>query len=362
MRSLTQVFLTACFALIVSVFPAFSQASSSTAELRGLVTDAAGAAVPNATVTLTDTGKGTSRTATTDDEGNYIFLAVPPSDYELKVEAAGRGFAASSTRVTLTVGQRSDFPVQLSVTGVTESVNVVAGAEVVETDRTQQSSVINAQQITNLPISRRNYLDYALLTPGVTDSDNIAELFGQAHNNYRACAGTKPYNLRDDSPDGTGKNDGAFFWQSSVRSADLRDGTTHTALFSERCLGDSSRPDPKGDYYLTDSSLETCGRAGPLATPRLTNKVEWSGERWSDGNVCYTRYGHAFTPNKNSCLLGGSEDYDGQILVTASSRHPGGVNVQLADGSGRFVKDSVDPKVWTALGSVAGGEVIGGDY
>nr|MBA3767144.1 carboxypeptidase regulatory-like domain-containing protein [Acidobacteriota bacterium] len=175
MRSLAQIFLMAFFLFAVGVFPAFSQASSSTAELRGLVTDSTGAVILNATVTLTDTGKGTSRTATTDDEGNYIFLAVPPSDYELKVEAAGRGFAASSTRVTLTVGQRSDIPVQLSATGVTEAVNVIAGAEVVETDRTQQSSVINEQQITNLPISRRNYLDYALLTPGVTDSDNIAD-------------------------------------------------------------------------------------------------------------------------------------------------------------------------------------------
>ncbi|MCA1626514.1 MAG: carboxypeptidase regulatory-like domain-containing protein, partial [Acidobacteria bacterium] len=175
MNSLTKLFLLAVLVLTAGVVPAFSQASSSTAELRGQVTDSTGALVPNATVTLIDTGKGTNRTANTDEDGQYVFLAVPPSDYELKVEAAGSGFAASTTRVTLTVGQQANLPVQLTASGVAESINVVAGAEVVETDRTQQSSVIDERQITNLPISRRNYLDYALLTPGVTDSDNIAD-------------------------------------------------------------------------------------------------------------------------------------------------------------------------------------------
>ena len=175
MRSLTHVFLTALVVCVIGVSPAFSQASSSTAELRGQVTDSAGAAVPNATVRITDVGKGTSRTTTTDAEGNYIFLNLLPSAYELKVEAAASGFAPSSTRIELTVGQQANIPVQLGVGTVAATIDVVAGAEVVDTDRTQQSSVVDARQITNLPISRRNYLDYALLTPGVNDSDNIAD-------------------------------------------------------------------------------------------------------------------------------------------------------------------------------------------
>jgi hypothetical protein len=174
MRSLTHLFLTLLFVLVIGVSPAFSQASSSTAELRGQVTDTAGAAVPNATVTITDTGKGTSRTATTDSEGNYVFLNLLPSSYELKVEAATRGFAPSTTRIELTVGQQANIPVQLGA-NVSATINIVGGQEVVETDRTQQSSVVDERQITNLPISRRNYLDYALLTPGVSDADNISD-------------------------------------------------------------------------------------------------------------------------------------------------------------------------------------------
>ena len=175
MRSLTQVFLTVFFVFVAGVAPAFSQASSSTAELRGQVTDTVGAAVPNATVTVTDIGKGTRRSTTTDEDGNYIFLNLPPSSYELKVEAAAGGFAPGTTQIELTVGQQANIPIQLGAGGIIENVDVVAGAEVVETDRTQQSSVVDIRQITNLPISRRNYLDYALLTPGVSDADNIAD-------------------------------------------------------------------------------------------------------------------------------------------------------------------------------------------
>ncbi|HEY0173772.1 MAG TPA: TonB-dependent receptor [Pyrinomonadaceae bacterium] len=175
MRSLTQLFLAALLVAAAGVSPAFSQASSSTAELRGQVTDSSGAAVPNASVTITDTAKGTSRTTQTDAEGNYVFLNLLPSSYELKVAAASGGFAPGSTRVELTVGQQANIPVQLSAQGIQESVDIVAGGEVVDTDRTQQSTVIGAGQITNLPISRRNYLDYALLTPGVSDADNIAD-------------------------------------------------------------------------------------------------------------------------------------------------------------------------------------------
>jgi hypothetical protein len=174
MRSLTR-FVSAAFLLLAfGVSPAFPQASSSTAELRGQVTDSAGAAVPNAAVTITDLSKGTSRTTQTDAEGNYVFLNLLPSAYELKVAASG-GFAPSTTRVELTVGQQANLPFQLGAKGIEEAVEVVAGGEVVDTDRTQQSSVIGAAQITNLPISRRNYLDYALLTPGVSDADNIAD-------------------------------------------------------------------------------------------------------------------------------------------------------------------------------------------
>src|ERR1044071_6844577 len=102
MRSTTRFCLTALLLLAFGVSTAFSQASSSTAELRGQVTDSAGAVVPNATVTITDLAKGTGRTTQTDAEGNYVFLNLLPSSYELTVTAASGGFAPGTMRVDLT--------------------------------------------------------------------------------------------------------------------------------------------------------------------------------------------------------------------------------------------------------------------
>jgi len=159
--------------MIASQTAALAQASSSAAELRGQVTDASGAAIPNAKLTLTDAVKGTARNATSDGAGNYFFLGLLPSSYDLKVEA--QGFEASTTRLELTVGQQANIPIKLAAGKVEIQVDVVAGAEVVDTTRTEQSSTVDAKQISNLPINRRNFLDYALLTPGVTDADNIAD-------------------------------------------------------------------------------------------------------------------------------------------------------------------------------------------
>jgi len=97
-------------ALIAGATATFAQASSSMAELRGQVTDPYGAAIANAKLTLTDLVKGSSRVAASDGEGAYVFLGMPPSSYELQVEA--HGFSASATRIELTVvrGRRDRKP------------------------------------------------------------------------------------------------------------------------------------------------------------------------------------------------------------------------------------------------------------
>jgi prepilin-type processing-associated H-X9-DG protein len=156
----------------------------------------------------------------------------------------------------------------------------------------------------------------------------------------------------------TGRNNGAFWYQSGVRVAAMTDGTSSTAVFSERCLGNSQSADRLADYYLSSDSLTACLASTPLGTPRFTSPYEWSGERWGDGNALYTRYHHIFPPLSVSCLLGGSEDFDSPVVVTATSRHPGGVNLSMADGSVRFVKQTVAARVWQAIGTVAGSEIV----
>lgn len=171
MKKISKIFLLGLF-LSLSAAGVFAQATA-TSELRGVVTDVNGAAVSGATVTATDNNKGTTRTVTTDENGNYVVLSLLPSTYTVKVEASG--FAPSTiNNVLLEVAQQAAIDVKLAVGTVGAVVDVLQGDEIlVETERTQQSTVISGRQLQNLPINRRNFLDFALLTPGVTDADNI---------------------------------------------------------------------------------------------------------------------------------------------------------------------------------------------
>ncbi|MGC8640283.1 MAG: DUF1559 domain-containing protein [Isosphaeraceae bacterium] len=191
-----------------------------------------------------------------------------------------------------------------------------------------------------------------------SDSDQIGDLVG--HNSYRGSAGTLPYNLKNDSPDLTGRNTGVFWYQSSVGTNAIRDGTSATAMASERCLGVPAHPDVRADFYVTAPTIAACSHASPTQASRYVNSVEWSGGRWGDGCMFYTRYHSIFTPNQPSCNFG-SDDYDGQVIATATSRHPGGVNLLLADGSVRFVKNTIDLRIWQALATIAGGEITGAE-
>ena len=81
------------------------------------------------------------------------------------------------------------------------------------------------------------------------------------------CAGTLPINLIDDPVRITGRNDGAFWFQSAVTISAIRDGTSSTAAFSERCLGNSIQPDPLGDVYEVSPTLAACaGKPGHNAS------------------------------------------------------------------------------------------------
>jgi prepilin-type processing-associated H-X9-DG protein len=83
-----------------------------------------------------------------------------------------------------------------------------------------------------------------------------------------------------------------------------------------------------------------------------------------NGNVCYT---HVMTPNGNNCAFPfvhvgrGPDNNHPMGALTASSRHPGGVNVMFVDGSVHWIKSSISPNAWWALGTINGGEVLSSD-
>lgn len=153
---------------------AFAQAGGSTAEIKGKITDPTGSVIAGATITATDSEKSISRTGSSDENGEYRLLSLPPGNYQLKVEAPGFKAQLEST-VQITVGQTATHDYSLEVGTVTEMVNITSEGPVIEPERTQQSNTINEQSIRNLPIDRRDYLTFTLLTPGVVDSNALAD-------------------------------------------------------------------------------------------------------------------------------------------------------------------------------------------
>ena len=168
MKTIFGIWILICLGLI----SALAQ-TSATAELRGTVTDPNGGALAGATVTATDNNKGSTRTVTTDEQGNYVILSLPPSTYTVKVTASG--FASKTfNNVLLEVGQQLALDSAMTLGNVDAVVDVLSDEQqLVDTERTQQSTVISSRQLNNLPINRRNFLDFALLTPGVNDADNV---------------------------------------------------------------------------------------------------------------------------------------------------------------------------------------------
>ena len=153
--------------LLLSANAAFGQAQANAADLQGTVKDSTGAVVPNANVTARNPATNVSRTVTTNDEGFYRIVAVPPGDYEVTVEAPNFKKAVL-TKVTVTVGQAADIDVVLEPGQISESVTISeATADIIETSKTAVATTIDQQRINNLPINERNYLSFALTTSTV---------------------------------------------------------------------------------------------------------------------------------------------------------------------------------------------------
>jgi hypothetical protein len=135
--------------------------------ISGTVSDSSGAVIPAAQVAVRDTQTGISRTTATNSQGFYEFLNVKPSTYELTVEM--KGFDKAIKRdISVVVGHEAHFDVTLTPGNVSETIEVKTEVPLIEPDKTNVSYSIDKQQIENLPLQGRQFLDLALLTPGVT--------------------------------------------------------------------------------------------------------------------------------------------------------------------------------------------------
>ena len=148
----------------VGVLPAGAQAGAG--EITGLVKDQAGAAVPGATITVTDTRTNFQRVAVSSGEGIYTAAGLAPGDYRLDVELAGFT-PVRREGVRLATGEKARIDFDLSVGDVRERVTVVADAPIVRSETASLGTVVQNEQVVQLPLNGRLFIMLASIVPGV---------------------------------------------------------------------------------------------------------------------------------------------------------------------------------------------------
>lgn len=183
-----------------------------------------------------------------------------------------------------------------------------------------------------------------------TDGPNTQPASGGAVNYY-------PNKGTNISWGGTDLN-GLMFSRSAIRIGQITDGTSNTAAFSERLLTDGSNGtvSPIADVFLATTDPATPDEAVQMCDAvdinNLANQFPiFMGAPWMNGQHCYL---HVNTPNKRSCGF-----FPTKASMPPSSLHTGGVHLLTADGSVRFVSDSINLIVWRAVGTRNGGEAFG---
>ena len=160
-----KVFLSA--ALLLAATARLRAQGGNQGSIEGTVLDQSGAVVPDATLTATNTATAISFTTQSNQEGIYRFAVLPVGTYELKAEK--RGFAGTVIKdVRLTVGAKLNIDVKLALAGASATVSVSSETPLIETTRTQVSSTVDSNAVRELPVNGRNFIDFVLLTPGVT--------------------------------------------------------------------------------------------------------------------------------------------------------------------------------------------------
>src|SRR3989449_3866231 len=141
--------------------------ASPTGSITGFPKDPTGAFVPGVKIILTSTATNAQLTTMTNDSGAYQFPQLPPATYSLVAEAAGFK-RASIARVLVEVDQITRADIALEIGNLTQVVEVASAATLLEADKSTLSHVVDNRTIVSVPLNARQFLDLALLTPGVS--------------------------------------------------------------------------------------------------------------------------------------------------------------------------------------------------
>src|SRR5580693_102808 len=153
--------------ILVSVLSVWAQGSYR-AQLRGVVTDASGAVVPNATVTIRNVGTNISSAARTDDKGSYYFTGLVPATYDVKAEATGFR-SAERTGVVLAVDQESSLNFKMEIAGTLATMVVTTTQPLLDTENATLGTDITSEYVKELPLINRSFFGLMFLSAGVTE-------------------------------------------------------------------------------------------------------------------------------------------------------------------------------------------------
>jgi len=209
----------AAFWILACVASGLAQSQMSSGDIKGTVADTRGGILSGTTVRLKNIETGLTKQAVTDSSGAWRFLVVPPGAYELRAEQPGF-VTMTRSPVQVTVGETVSVDLRLEVAGTSSEVLVQVDSPVLEIEKTQQSDTITSERIDNLPINQRNFLDFTMLTSGVTDSAGLNTFsLPQAPTSNLSFLGQ---NGRSNSVtiDGVDNNDGAVGAERSTLSQD----------------------------------------------------------------------------------------------------------------------------------------------
>jgi hypothetical protein len=157
---------------------AAAQETVNQATISGRVLDAQGAAVQGALLTARHTATNVAVEATTDAAGRFRFPYLRIGTYELRAQL--QGFKENARSIVLSAGSAFDLSITLQVAGIEAAVTVLANIEALETARSQIVGTVPQAEVQNLPLNGRNFLDLALLVPGVSPTNtNSTQLFAE---------------------------------------------------------------------------------------------------------------------------------------------------------------------------------------
>src|SRR5215472_9339741 len=156
---------------VLTAVPTLAQ-STATGTIAGTITDASGAVVNSATITLTDTSTKTTRTATSNEAGRYVLVNVDPGQYELSVSK--QGFSTTKTQTKVTVGSAVTLNLSLEVGGQNVVVEVTAATTELQTMNATVGNTVTEIALDNLPSLNRDVSTFVELQPGVSPDGSVA--------------------------------------------------------------------------------------------------------------------------------------------------------------------------------------------